>query len=68
MEDSSCRREYIVTYHYKSGGTYIQTYDHPGAALYGAAHVMKTHKDYDWYEVKEISTTERLLKSTKYYI
>lgn len=68
MSDSTSKTEYIVTYHYKGGGTHIETYDHPGAALYGAAYVMKTHKDYDWYEVKEISTTERLLKSTKYHI
>ena len=68
MSDSTSKTEYIVTYHFKSGGSHIETYDHPGVALYGAAYVMKTHKDYDWYEVKEISTTERLLKSTKYYI
>lgn len=68
MSDLTSKTEYIVTYHYKGGGTYIETYDHQGAALYGAAYVMKTHKDYDWYEVKEISTTERLLKSTKYHI
>jgi len=68
MSDSTSKTEYIVTYHYKGGGTYIETYDHPGAALYGAAYGMNTHKDYDWYEVKEISTTEKLLKSTKYHI
>ena len=53
-------------YHHKDGGTYIQTFDHPGTALYNANHVMETNKNYDWYEVKEISITEKLLKSTKY--
>ena len=68
MNEQTSKTEYIVTYHHTSGGTHNETYDHPGAALYGAAYVMETHKDYDWYEVKEISTTERLLKLTKYYI
>jgi len=66
MSDSTSKTEYIVTYHNKGGGTYIQTFDHPGTALYNANHVMETNKNYDWYEVKEISITEKLLKSTKY--
>lgn len=63
MSDS--KTEYIVTYHYRGGGTYIETYDHQGTALYSADHTMKTNKNYDWYEVKEVSFTEKLLKSTK---
>lgn len=65
MSDSTSKTEYLVMYHYKGGGTYIETYNHPGAALYGAAYVMKTHKDYDWYEVKEVLTVTRIIKSTR---
>ena len=32
MSDSTSKTEYIVTYHYKCGGTYIETYDDYGVA------------------------------------
>jgi hypothetical protein len=64
MSDS--KTEYIVTYHYKGGGTHIETYSDYGVALFAAAAEMEAHKDtHDWYEVKEILTTTRIIKSTK---
>ena len=66
MSDSTSKTEYIVTYHYKCGGTYIETYDDYGVAWYAAAAVMEAHRDSrDWYEVKEVLTVTRIIKSTK---
>lgn len=67
MSDSTSKTEYIVTYHYKGGGgTYIETYDDYGVALYAAAAEMEAHRDSrDWYEVKEVLTVTKIIKSTK---
>lgn len=64
--DSETKTEYIVTYHYKCGGTFIETYNDYGTALYAAASEMEAHRDFrDWYEVKEVTTITRIIKSTK---
>lgn len=70
MSDSTSKTEYIVTYHYKSGGTYTEIHGNYGTAIYAASTggILGAPEVVDWYEVKEISTTERLLKSTKYHI
>jgi hypothetical protein len=66
MSDSTSKIEYIVTYHYKGGGTFIETYDDYGTALYTATAEMEAHRDYrDWYEVKEVITTTKIIKSTR---
>lgn len=66
MNESTSKTEYIVTYHYKCGGTYIETYDDYGVALFAAAAVMEANRDTrDWYEVKEVITTTKIIKSTK---
>lgn len=66
MSDSASKTEYIVTYHYKCGGTYIETYNDYGTALYAAAAEMEAYRDTrDWYEVKEVITITRIIKSTK---
>ena len=66
MSDSTSKTEYIVTYHFKGGGTYIETYDDYGVALYAAAAEMEAHRDSrDWYEVKEVLTVTKIIKSTK---
>ena len=66
MSDSTSKTEYIVTYHYKGGGTYIETYGNYGTALYAAAAEMEIHKDSrDWYEIKEVITITRIIASTK---
>lgn len=67
MESSSTSKtEYIVTYHYKYGGTYIESYDDYGTALYAAAAEMEAHRDSrDWYEVKEVITITKIIKSTR---
>ena len=66
MNESTSKTEYIVTYHYKRGGTYIETYDNYGVALFSSSAEMEAHKDTrDWYEVKEVTTTTRVIKSTK---
>ena len=64
--NSETKTEYIVTYHYKCGGTYIESYDDYGKAIYAAAAEMETHRDSrDWYEVKEVITTTNIIKSTR---
>ncbi len=66
MSNSTSKTEYVVTYHYKGGGTFIETYDDYGVALFAAAAEMEAHRDTrDWYEVKEILTVTRVIKSTK---
>lgn len=66
MSDSTSKTEYIVTYHTKGGGTYIETYDDYGVALFAAAAEMEANKDFrDWYEVKEVLTVEKVIKSTR---
>lgn len=73
MSDSTSKTEYIVTYHTKGGGTYIETYDDYGVALFAAAPVlrlaaaeMEANRDFrDWYEVKEVITVEKIIKSTR---
>ena len=66
MSESKSVTEYVVTYHYKGGGTHIETYDDYGVALFAAAAEMEAHRDTrDWYEVKEILTITRIIKSTK---
>ena len=66
MSDSTSKTEYIVTYHTKGGGTYIETYDDYGVALFAAAAEMGTNRDFrDWYEVKEVLTVEKMIKSTR---
>lgn len=63
---STSKTEYIVTYHYKCGGTYIESYDNYGTALYAAAAEMEAHRDSrDWYEVKEVITITKVIKSTR---
>lgn len=64
--NSETKTEYIITYHCKSGGTYIETYDDYGVALFAAAAEMEAYRDTrDWYEVKEVITITRIIKSTK---
>lgn len=66
MSDSTSKTEYIVTYHFKGGGTHIETYDDYGVALFAAAAEMEAHRDTrDWYEVKEVLTVTRIIKSTR---
>lgn len=66
MSDSTSKTEYIVTYHFKGGGTHIETYDDYGVALFAAAAEMEAHRDSrDWYEVKEVLTVTRIIKSTR---
>ena len=66
MSDSTSKIEYIVFYHYKSGGTHIQVYDNYGVALFAAAAEMEAHRDTrDWYEVKEVTTVTKIIKSTR---
>lgn len=66
MSNSTSKTEYIVTYHYKGGGTSIATYNDYGTALYAASAEMEMYKDFrDWYEVKEVLTVTRIIKSTK---
>ena len=66
MNEATYKTEYIVTYHFKGGGAQIETYDNYGVALFAAAAEMEAHRDYrDWYEVKEVTTTTRIIKSTK---
>ena len=66
MNESSSKTEYIVTYHFKGGGTHIETYDNYGVALFAAASEMEAHRDYrDWYEVKEVTTVTKIIRSTK---
>ena len=66
MSDSTSKTEYIVTYHTKGGGTYIETYDDYGVALFAAAAEMEANRDFrDWYEVKEVRTIEKVIKSTR---
>lgn len=66
MDNSSCKHEYIVTYHYKGGGTSTETYDDYGVALFAAKAEFEAHKDFrDWYEVKEVMTITKIIKSTK---
>ena len=66
MNESTSKTEYIVTYHFKCGGTHIETYDDYGVALFAAAAEMEAHRDTrDWYEVKEVLTVTRIIKSTK---
>jgi len=67
MSNSTSKTEYVVTYHYKGGCTHIETYDDYGVALFAAAAEIEAHMDTrDWYEVKEILTTTRIIKSTKH--
>ena len=64
--ESTSKTEYIVIYHYKCGGTYIETYDDYGTALYTAAAEMEAHRDSrDLYEVKEVITITKIIKSTR---
>jgi hypothetical protein len=66
MNESTSKTEYIVTYHYKGGGTYIETYDDYGVALFAAAAEMEVNRDTrDWYEVKEVITITKVIKSTR---
>lgn len=67
MESSSTSKtEYIVTYHYKYGGTYIESYDDYGTALYAVTAEMEVYRDSrDWYEVKEVITITKVIKSTR---
>lgn len=64
MSDSTSKTEYIVTYHTK-GGTYIETYDDYGVALFSAAEMEANREFVDWYEVKEVLTVEKIIKSTR---
>jgi len=66
MSDSISKTEYVVTYHYKGGGTFIATYNNYGVALFAAAAEMEAHRDTrDWYEVKEVITITKVIKSTR---
>jgi hypothetical protein len=66
MNESISKTEYIVTYHYKCGGTYIETYDDYGVALFAAAAEMESNRDTrDWYEIKEVITITKIIKSTR---
>lgn len=66
MGDSTSKTEYIVTYHTKCGGTYIETYADYGVALFSASAEMEANRDFrDWYEVKEVLTVEKIIKSTR---
>lgn len=66
MNDPTSKTEYIVTYHTKSGRHVIETYDDYGTALYAAAAEMESHRDFrDWYEIHEVTTITKLIKSTK---
>lgn len=66
MSEPISKTEYVVTYHYKGGGTRIETYDAYGIALFAAAAEMEAHKDTrDWYEVKEVLTITKVIKSTQ---
>lgn len=66
MSDSTSKTEYIVTYHKKGGGTYIETYDDHDLALFAAATEMEASRSFrDWYEVKEVITVEKVIKSTR---
>lgn len=60
------KTEYIVTYHHKCGATTIETYDDYGVALYTAESTMEKNKQFrDWYEIKEIVTNTKVIKSTR---
>jgi len=67
MSESTSKTEYIVTYHCKnSGRTIVETYDDYGVALFAADAEFQAHRDTrDWYEVKEVLTITRTIKSTK---
>ena len=66
MSDSTSKTEYIVTYHTKSGGKCIETYDDYGVALFSASAEMEADREFiDWYEVKEVLTVEKIIKSTR---
>ena len=66
MSDSTSKTEYIVTYHTKGGGTYIETYDDYGVALFAAAAEMEANSDLRaWYEGTEVPPVEKVIKSTR---
>ena len=66
MSDSISKTEYIVTYHTKGGGTYSETCDDYGVALFSASAEMEANREFiDWYEVKEVLTVEKIIKSTR---
>ena len=64
--ESFSKTEYVVTYHCKSGRLITETYNDYGTALFAADASMEDFKDFrDWYEIKEIFTSEKIVKSTK---
>lgn len=66
MSESTSKTEYIVTYHCKCGSTIVEAYDDYGIALFAADSEFQVHRDTrDWYEVKEVLTITRTIKSTK---
>ena len=65
--ESTSKTEYIVTYHYKSGGTYTETHRNYGTAIYAASAggILGAPEVVDWYEVKEVITITKIIKSTR---
>jgi hypothetical protein len=64
--ESTSKTEFIVTYYYKDGTTLNEYYTDYGTAYYAAESEMKAHKDSrNYYEIKEICTSEKIIKSTK---
>lgn len=64
--ESFSKTEFIVTYYCSDGTTINEYYTDYGTAYYAAEFEMKAHKDSrNHYEIKEIFTSEKIVKSTK---
>lgn len=64
--ESFSKTEFIVTYYCSNGTTLNEYYTDYGTAYYAAESEMKAHKNSrNYYEIKEICTSEKIVKSNK---